>query len=203
MKYFPELSPGQRNVFEGLYDAFQYWNSRINLISRKDFQNFYLHHVLHSLAIARVVRFAPGATVLDAGTGGGFPGLPLAVFFPEVRFMLVDSIRKKLKVIDSIISDFQLSNVQTLHARIEKYHEPYDFVVSRAVTQFPRFVSWVRSNIRSGGQQDMRNGILYLKGGSMEQEVEPFRDSIRIFDIEEFFDEPFFREKKILYLPFD
>lgn len=203
MKYFPELTPGQRNVFEGLYDAFQYWNSRINLISRKDFQNFYLHHVLHSLAIARVVRFAPGTMVLDAGTGGGFPGLPLAIFFPEVRFMLVDSIGKKLKVIDSIISDFQLSNVQTLHARIEKYHEPYDFVVSRAVTQFPRFVSWVRSNIRSGGQQDMRNGILYLKGGNINQEIQPFRDRLRIFHIEELFDESFFREKKILYLPFN
>jgi len=201
LKYFPELSPAQRKVFEGLYDSFQYWNSRINVISRKDFHNFYLHHVVHSLSIARVIHFQPATRILDVGTGGGFPGIPLAIYFPEVEFMLVDSVRKKLKVIDSISHDFQLTNIQTLHARVENYKEQHDFVVSRAVTQFPRFVSWVRNNIRAGSQQGIDHGILYLKGGDVQAEIHPFRDRLRIYDIETFFEEPFFQKKKILYLP--
>jgi len=201
LKYFPELTQAQRAVFEGLYDSFHYWNSRINVISRKDFHNFYLHHVLHSLSIAKVIHFEKGTGILDVGTGGGFPGIPLAVFFPEVEFMLVDSIAKKLKVIESIKKDFQIHNLQTLHARIEKYDAPFDFVVSRAVTQFPRFVSWVRSNIRRGSQQGWENGIFYLKGGDLEAEIQPYRNRITMYPVDSFFEEPFFQEKKILYLP--
>lgn len=201
LKYFPELNQAQRKRLEGLYDSFQYWNSRINVISRKDFHNFYLHHVLHSLSIARVIHFEPGTRILDVGTGGGFPGIPLAIYFPDVEFMLVDSVRKKLKVIDSISQDFYLTNIQTLHTRVEKYKEPYDFVVSRAVTQFPRFVSWVRNNIRPGSQQGMNHGLFYLKGGDVETEIHNFRNRIRMYQIDSFFEEPFFQRKKILYLP--
>ena len=201
LKYFPGMSPSQRKVLEGLYDSFQYWNSRINVISRKDFHNFYLHHVLHSLSIARIMHFEPGTRILDVGTGGGFPGIPLAIYFPDVEFMLLDSVRKKLKVIDSISQDFHLTNIRTLHTRVEQYKEKYDFVVSRAVTQFPRFVSWVRNNIRPGSQQGTENGIFYLKGGDVDSETERFKDRIRIYEIHSFFEEPFFQHKKILYLP--
>jgi len=201
LKYFPELTQDQRRLFEELYGSFQFWNSRINVISRKDFQNFYLHHVLHSLAIAKVIRFEAGTRILDVGTGGGFPGIPLAVMFPSCSFMLVDSIKKKLKVIRSISEDFGLDNVTTLHARIEQYHEQYDFVVSRAVTQFPRFVSWVSGNIREGGQQGFTNGIFYLKGGDIQPELGEFQNRMKVYDIQDFFEEPFFHSKKILYLP--
>jgi len=201
LKYFPHITDDQRRLFEQLYHSFQYWNSRINVISRKDFHNFYLHHVLHSLAITRIIRFEPGTRILDVGTGGGFPGIPLAIMFPQCQFMLVDSIGKKLKVIESIKADFQLENVQTLHTRIENYPEKYDFVVSRAVTQFPRFVSWVRNNIAPGGQQGWRNGIFYLKGGDIQGDVHEFENNIRVYNIDAFFDEPFFDSKKILFLP--
>jgi len=201
LKYFPQLSDEQTQLFEKLYHSFQYWNSRINVISRKDFHNFYLHHVLHSLAVTRIIQFEPGTRILDVGTGGGFPGIPLAIMFPQCHFLLVDSIRKKLKVIESIQEDFQLNNIHTLHTRIENYSEKYDFVVSRAVTQFPRFVSWVRDNIAQGGQQGWRNGIFYLKGGDIQGDLNKFKNSMMVYNIDAFFEEPFFDSKKILYLP--
>ena len=200
-KYFPRLTDDQRRLFEQLYHSFQYWNSRINVISRKDFHNFYLHHVLHSLAITRIIQFEPGTRILDVGTGGGFPGIPLAIMFPQCQFMLVDSIRKKLNVIESIKTDFQLDNIQTLHTRVEEYHEKYDFVVSRAVTQFPTFVSWVHDNIAPGSQQGWRNGIFYLKGGDIKSDVRKYSSSIMVYNIDAFFEESFFDSKKILYLP--
>lgn len=203
LKYFPHLTDDQKRVFRGLYDSYHYWNKRINVISRKDFQNFYLHHVLHSLAISKVIRFTPGTTVLDVGTGGGFPGIPLAVFFPDCRFELVDSVRKKLKVIDAIARDFDLDNISTCHTRIEQYHEKYDFVVSRAVTQFPRFVAWVKDNIGNDHKNDLANGIFYLKGGDITSETQKFSDQLRIYALNRIYEEDFFQTKKILYLPFD
>ncbi|MFW6100513.1 MAG: 16S rRNA (guanine(527)-N(7))-methyltransferase RsmG [Bacteroidota bacterium] len=203
LKYFPHLTGSQKKVFRGLYDSYHYWNLRINVISRKDFQNFYLHHVLHSLAVTKVIRFKPGTKILDAGTGGGFPGIPLAIFFPDVHFLLVDSVKKKLKVIDAICNDFNLDNVATRHERIENYQEKFDFVISRAVTQFPRFVHWVEDNVASVQKNELSNGILYLKGGDVDSEIKDFRDRIQIFPINRFYEEPFFQTKKVLYLPFD
>ena len=203
LKYFPHLPESQKKVFRGLYDSYHYWNQRINVISRKDFQNFYLHHVLHSLAVAKVTRFVPGSAILDVGTGGGFPGIPLAIIFPEVHFTLLDSVRKKLKVIEAIANDFNLNNIDTRHARIEEFSEQYDFVVSRAVTQFPRFVNWVKDNIDSRHKNELTNGILYLKGGDIEAEIKDYRERMMIFSISHYYKEAFFKTKKILYLPFE
>lgn len=203
LKYFPHLTEAQKEVFLGLYDVYHYWNRRINIISRKDFHNFYLHHVLHSMAIARIIRFVPGTAILDVGTGGGFPGIPLAILFPDVHILLLDSVRKKLKVIEAIAQEFNLDNITTRHDRIEQYNEKFDFVASRAVTRFPRFVNWVKDNIRSGHKNELVNGILYLKGGDVTSEIQDFRDKIRIYPIYNFYEEEFFQTKKILYLPFE
>ncbi|MCF8335304.1 MAG: 16S rRNA (guanine(527)-N(7))-methyltransferase RsmG [Bacteroidales bacterium] len=203
LKYFPHITEDQKTMYRGLYDSYHYWNNRINVISRKDFPNFYLHHVLYSLAIAKVIRFVPGTTILDVGTGGGFPGIPLAVFFPDVHFVLLDSVRKKLKVIEFICKDFNLNNITTRHARIEQYDEKFDFVVSRAVTKFPRFVNWVKNNIVSRHRNELTNGILYLKGGDVASEIRDFREQIRIYPINRYYREEFFRTKKLLYLPFE
>jgi 16S rRNA (guanine527-N7)-methyltransferase len=200
-KYFPDLTKQQIDIFEHLYDSYKYWNEKINVISRKDFHNFYKHHVLHSMAIAKFTDFKEETQILDVGTGGGFPGLPLAILFPSCQFVLADSIRKKLKVINAIKEDFKLDNVSTMHTRIEKYHEKFDFVMSRAVTKFPLFVKWTSKNITSDNKNKLINGIIYLKGGDMENEIAPFRDRIIMHPIKNDFQEDFFETKKILYLP--
>jgi 16S rRNA (guanine527-N7)-methyltransferase len=202
LSYFPELDSDQIEKLRSLYDAYKYWNEKINVISRKDFHNFYLHHVLHSLAISKIAEFKPGTKILDVGTGGGFPGVPLAIKHPHCHFVLLDSIKKKLKVIEEIKKEINLSNVETVHARVEKYKEQFDFITSRAVTQFPKFINWVKDNIKDEHNNSIRNGIIYLKGGDFKEEINQYKNKVQIFSISEFFTEKFFETKKIIYLPF-
>ena len=200
LKYFPELSEKQINQFSLLQDLYQDWNSKINVISRKDIEMLYERHVLHSLAIAKVISFS-GADILDVGTGGGFPGMPLAIMFPESRFHLVDSIGKKITVVKEIASALQLKNVSVQQIRAEQINANYDFVVSRAVTAFPEFYNWVKNNIKKQSKGTLKNGILYLKGGDLDEELKDFKSRIRIFNISEYFTESFFETKKVIYLP--
>lgn len=200
LRYFPDLSPAQRERFAAMGPLYAQWNARINVISRQDTEHFYLHHVLHSLAIARVVDFAPGARILDAGTGGGFPGIPLAVLFPQVHFTLVDSIGKKTKVAADIAGQLSLENVSVVNARIESLPEQYDFVVSRAVARMEKIVAWTRGKIRPGKSSSLPNGILCLKGGDLADELAPFPRA-KIYDISAFFCEEFFETKRVVYLP--
>ena len=198
-KYF-DLTPQQMHQFEQLYPLYKDWNSKINVISRKNIDELYTNHVLHSLAIAKVINFLPQADILDVGTGGGFPGVPLAIMFPETNFHLVDSIGKKLKVVDSIAESLQLKNVRTTHDRVENIDEQYDFIVSRAVTKMPDFVKWVKGKIKKDSKHQLKNGILYLKGGDLTEELLPYKN-VKIFDLKNYFDEPFFETKKLVYLP--
>lgn len=191
----------QFNQFERLDGLYRSWNEKINVISRKDIDHLYLHHVLHSLSIARFISLKPGTKVLDAGTGGGFPGIPLAIFFPDVEFMLVDSIAKKIKVVQAVSDEIGLTNIQTRWCRVEQINQKFDFVVSRAVTAFPEFVGWVRNLIRPDGFNDVPNGIIYLKGGDIENEILPFTGKARIQEVSDYFDEECFMSKKIIYLP--
>jgi 16S rRNA (guanine527-N7)-methyltransferase len=200
-KYFPHLPDKQADSLESLYPLYLEWNSKINVISRKDVHNFEEHHLLHSLAIAKVVKFGQGAKVMDAGTGGGFPGIPLAILFPDVSFTLVDSIRKKNIVSENIASELGLNNVRVLCSRIEEINEQFDFIVSRAVTAFPKFVSWTLPKLKPGNNSSLSNGILYLKGGDLREELSKYIDRVKIYELDEFFDEEFFREKKLVYLP--
>jgi 16S rRNA (guanine527-N7)-methyltransferase len=201
LKYFPLLSDHQKKQLSSLKEIYEDWNSKINLISRKDMENFYLHHVLHSLAISRLITFTPGTSILDVGTGGGFPGIPLAIIFPSVRFSLLDSIEKKIKVVSDISEKLGLTNVTPLRMRVEDHKPRYDFVVSRAVTAFPDFVKITSKNIRSGGRNKIRNGIIYLKGGDLSAELAGYINRVTIMDINDFFTEPFFDTKRIVYLP--
>ena len=200
LKYFPELTERQREQFAALLPLYEEWNAQINVISRKDMEHFYEHHVLHSLAIAKVMPFAPMTEVLDVGTGGGFPGVPLAVMFPDARFTLIDSIGKKIKVVSDVIDRLGLTNTKAMQIRAEELDGEYDFVVSRAVTTLGEFVPWVKKKISKSQYNLMRNGILYLKGGDLTNELFPFRHKVKTWDINQWFSEEFFETKKVIYL---
>lgn len=199
-KYFPDLTGQQMEQFGRLSSLYTEWNSQINVISRKDIEQLYERHVLHSLAIAKVIRFKPGTTVLDVGTGGGFPGIPLAIFFPETSFMLIDSIGKKIKVVNEVASALNLQNVNAEHVRVEDLKLKFDFVVSRAVTAFPRFVSMVKTKVASQSNNELSNGILYLKGGDFEEEINPFLNQISIYELKDYFQEEFFETKRLIHM---
>lgn len=201
LKYFPNLTERQRERFAALLPLYEDWNSKINVISRKDMGCFYEHHVLHSLAVARVVSFRPMAEVLDVGTGGGFPGVPLAILFPETRFTLVDSIGKKIRVVNEVAQALQLDNVKALQSRAEQLRGEFDFVVSRAVTAMPELVGWVRRLVSTSQYHDLRNGFLCLKGGDLNDELKRFGGKAKVYDIADFYEEPFFETKKVVYLP--
>ncbi|WKK65568.1 16S rRNA (guanine(527)-N(7))-methyltransferase RsmG [Lutimonas zeaxanthinifaciens] len=197
---FPELSDKQLEQFSNLGDLYREWNAKINVVSRKDIDSLYLRHVLHSLGIAKVQKFLPASRVLDVGTGGGFPGIPLAIMFPETEFVLVDSIGKKIKVVEGVSQELGLENVTAIHGRAEKVKGEYDFIVSRAVTKMDDFVKWVRKKIAKKNSHELRNGILYLKGGDLTEELKNF-PSARLFDLSDFFDNPFFETKKVVHIP--
>ncbi|WP_152285769.1 16S rRNA (guanine(527)-N(7))-methyltransferase RsmG [Flavicella marina] len=199
-KYFPELTDLQVSQFEKLEELYKEWNAKINVISRKDIDELYLRHVLHSLGIAKVQKFVPGSKVLDVGTGGGFPGVPLAILFPETEFQLVDSIGKKIKVVQGVVDALGLQNVKADHMRAEKVKGEFDFIVSRAVTAMPDFVKWVRKKVAKKQQHDLRNGILYLKGGDLAEELALFT-SAKLYDLPTYFEEDFFETKKVVHLP--
>jgi len=200
LKYFPDLSETQTEQFSKLKDLYFEWNEKINVISRKDIDELYMKHILHSLAIAKVMKFKEGSEVLDVGTGGGFPGIPLAVLFPEVQFHLVDSIQKKILVVTEVANALGLKNVKAEAQRVEKLKSKYDFIVSRAVTQMPKFVGWVRDKIKKENINPLPNGILYLKGGELDEELKEFK-SVNIYPISDYFSEGFFDTKKVVYLP--
>ena len=201
LKYFPGLTERQKEQFAALLPLYEEWNAQINVISRKDMEHFYEHHVLHSLAIAKVMRFASMTEILDVGTGGGFPGVPLAIMFPDARFTLIDSIGKKIKVVSDVIDRLGLANTKAMQIRAEQLDGEYDFVVSRAVTTLGEFVPWVKKKISKSQYNDLRNGILYLKGGDLTNELFTFRHKVKTWDISDFFDEEFFETKKVIYLP--
>lgn len=198
-KYFPGLTQNQIKQFSALEALYKEWNEKINVISRKDIDELYIKHVLHSLAIAKVINFKEGSKILDVGTGGGFPGIPLAIMFPEVQFHLVDSIQKKILVVKEISDAIGLTNLKAEVKRGEQIKSKYDFVVSRAVTQMPRFVDWVENKFEKEDKNSIPNGILYLKGGDLSDELFTFPQA-RIFDIPDYFKEPFFETKKVVYL---
>ncbi|MFO7720556.1 MAG: 16S rRNA (guanine(527)-N(7))-methyltransferase RsmG [Gillisia sp.] len=199
-KYFPQLTEIQLEQFSKLQELYKDWNLKINVVSRKDIDELYLHHVLHSLGIAKVVEFKPGAKILDVGTGGGFPGIPLAILFPETNFHLVDSIGKKIKVVDEVVEGLQLTNVKTTNARVEEIKGNYDFIVSRAVAAMPTFVHWVKGKIAKKSNHELKNGILYLKGGDLTEELEQYKSAV-IYPLKDYFEEEFFELKKVVYLP--
>lgn len=200
LKYFPDLTEEQKRQFAALYDLYTDWNSKINVISRKDIENLYEHHVLHSLGIAKVIRFKPGTKVMDLGTGGGFPGIPLAILFPEVQFHLVDSIGKKVRVATEIAGNIGLKNVTTRHARAEEEKQLFDFVVSRAVMPLTDLLKIIRKNISPKQQNALPNGLICLKGGELEKETMPVKNKTTMWNLKEFFGEEFFETKKVVYV---
>jgi 16S rRNA (guanine527-N7)-methyltransferase len=199
LKYFPDLSLNQKSNFEKLFELYTFWNNQINVISRKDIDLIYERHVLHSLGIAKVISFRPGTKVLDVGTGGGFPGIPLAILFPETDFFLVDSIGKKIKVVNEISNALNLKNVRAKHCRAEDINEKFHFVVSRAVTEFPVFYSWIKNKFLIQNLNDLKNGILYLKGGELKEEFGIYYDHAQFYELKNYFKEEFFETKKVVY----
>lgn len=199
-KYFFDLTEDQKNKFANLQDLYEDWNIKINVVSRKDIEELYLRHVLHSLGVAKVQRFLPGASILDVGTGGGFPGIPLAILHPETNFHLVDSIGKKIKVVNEVVEGLKLKNVHTTNARVEEVPGHYDFIVSRAVAAMPTFVHWTKGKIAKESRHELKNGILYLKGGDLSEELAEYRTAV-IYDLQDYFEEDFFETKKVVHLP--
>lgn len=201
LKYFPDLTDTQREKFAQLEPLYQEWNAKVNVISRQDIDTLYERHVLHSLGIAKVLEFKPGTAVLDVGTGGGFPGIPLAIMFPDTQFHLVDSIGKKIRVVQEIAKALDLKNVKAEQIRAEKLDDSYEFVVSRAVTRMQPFVGWVRKNISRNSFHTLRNGILYLKGGDLTEELAEIPMKSRVYELSDYFEEDFFDTKKVVYVP--
>ena len=199
-KYFPDLSENQLNALDRLWPLYQDWNQKINVISRKDMDNFFTNHVLHSLAIARIIQFKPGTHILDVGTGGGFPGIPLAILFPHCRFWLVDSIEKKIRVVNEVATALELTNVKAIRERAENVPGKFDFIVSRAVTALPRFMGWIHNKIEPVGFNALPNGIIYLKGGDFSDELREIKKKHKVYPISDFYDEPFFETKKIVHI---
>lgn len=198
--YFPDLTDTQISQFEQIAEVYKDWNQKINVVSRKDIDDIYLRHVLHSLGIAKIQSFKSGAKILDVGTGGGFPGIPLAILFPDTQFTLVDSIGKKIKVVEEVTDALGLQNVTALNDRVEQISGEFDFIVSRAVAVMPSFVHWVKGKIAKTSAHDRKNGILYLKGGDLSEELSPYR-TVEVFDLARVFEDDFFETKKVVYLP--
>lgn len=199
-KYFTTLTDQQKEHFKELEVLYKDWNTKINVVSRKDIDELYLRHVLHSLGIARIQNFNEGSKILDVGTGGGFPGIPLAILFPNVEFTLVDAIGKKVKVVQEVVEGLKLQNVTAIHTRVEDLPGQYDFIVSRAVAAMPTFVHWTKGKIKKDSSHERKNGILYLKGGDLTEELKDYT-TIQTFDLKEYFEEDFFETKKVVYLP--
>jgi len=199
-KYFPNLTEVQIAQFGALQELYKDWNLKINVVSRKDIEELYLRHVLHSMGIAKIQEFKPDARILDVGTGGGFPGIPLAILFPETHFHLVDSIGKKIKVVNEVVDGLKLKNVRTTNARVEEIKGNYDFIVSRAVAAMPTFVHWVKGKIAKTSRHELKNGILYLKGGDLNEELQDYK-SAKIYNLSEYFSEGFYETKKLVHLP--
>jgi 16S rRNA (guanine527-N7)-methyltransferase len=200
LKYFPNLTDIQKEQFEKLDFLYHDWNSKINVISRKDIDELYTKHILHSLGIAKIIKFEPGTYVLDVGTGGGFPGIPLAILFPETRFYLIDVIAKKIKVVQAVAEALELKNVKAEQLRAELVKGDFDFIVSRAVTNMPDFVSWIKDKIKKKSKHELRNGILYLKGGDLTEELKDFPKATE-YNLSDFFEGEFFETKKVVHLP--
>ena len=200
-RYFPNLTEKQQHQFKGLGPLYEDWNEKINVISRKDIDNLYVNHVLHCLGIAKIISFLPGAEILDVGTGGGFPGIPLAILFPQTKFHLVDSIGKKITVVNEVSQALGLLNVTAEQIRAEQLNGKYDFIVSRAVTQMKEFYGWIQNKVKNDSHHSLDNGVLYLKGGDLEVELNELKKPYSLYDLPTYFTEPFFETKKVVYLP--
>lgn len=200
LKYFPDLTDRQKEQFVQLQDLYEEWNSQINVISRKDIEELYTRHVLHSLGIAKVIQFKPGTSIMDVGTGGGFPGIPLAILFPDSNFYLVDTIGKKIKVVNAVAASLGLANVEGVQKRAEKVKFEFDFIVSRAVTYLPKFNNWIKGKFSNDSFNDLPNGLLYLKGGDLKEELKESGKPFESFGLYNYFSEDFFETKKVIYL---